>query len=115
MVDDKLDSEQVNRFDRLMFQLQSADQIAKEIANELLQSDPLNLLNLMNATVSSSSICHSLSTLLQQLGVDMSNTKGDQDTISPDIIAKAQYKLLFNGTLGLSAIAESARQMADLR
>lgn len=118
MVNEKLEYEQIQRFERQMFQLQSADQIAKEIANELLQADALNLLHLMNSAVTSSSICLSLSTLLQQLGVDMSQSvaRSHADVaLHGDAVAKTRYRFLFSSGLGFSAISESSRQMADLR
>lgn len=116
VVGDKLTLEQINRFDRLMFQLQGADQIALDIANELLQCGTLILLESMHISTSSSDICLALSALLQQLGVDMSNESNDKvKSIGSDIVAKAQYQLLFNGSLGISALTESSKQMADLR
>lgn len=103
----------MKRFDTSMFQLQSADLIARLIAGELLESDSLHLLNAIQMTLSSTDVCMALSILLQQLSVGMSGV----DTRLSDIVYnnKSPFRLLFNGALGLGALAESSRQMADLR
>lgn len=111
---DALSTEQTKRFDQSMFQLQSADQIAKQMADELLESESLNLLNTMQMALSSVDVCMALSALLQQLSVGMKG--GDSKLV--DVAAyrdKGSFRLLFNGALGLGALAESSRQMADLR
>ena len=108
--------EQINRFDQLMFQLQSADQIAKDIANELIQTDPLSLLDSINAELSTVDFCLALSALLQQLSVGMTNSvRDDQGNKIPEVSTKSSFHLLFKGSMGLGALVESARQMADLR
>lgn len=100
-----------------MFQLQSADQIAAELADELLQSESLNLINSMRSVLSSVDVCLALSGLLQQLSVGMTTSTDDGAGRSVDgvSISKSSYRLLFSGNLGLGALAESSRQMADLR
>ena len=96
-----------------MFQLQSADQIAKQIADELLEGESLHLLNAMQMALSSIDVCMALSSLLQQLSVGM---KGDNPKlVDMTYRDKSTFRLLFNGALGLGALAESSRQMADLR
>ena len=107
--------EQINRFDQLMFQLQSADQIAKDIANELIQNDSLSLLDCINAELASIDFCLALSALLQQLSVGMANVRNDQHNKIAQVPAKSSFHMLFNGAMGLGALVESARQMADLR
>lgn len=97
-----------------MFQLQSADQIARQLADELLESDALHLLNAMQMALSSVDVCMALSSLLQQLSVGM-NGANNAKTIDSQFNTKSPFRLLFNGALGLGALAESSRQMADLR
>lgn len=113
LVSDTLTTEQSKRFDQSMFQLLSADQIAKEIADELLQTESLNLLNAMQMALSSVDVCLALHALLQQLSVGMS-TDGAKNLVSTPS-SKNQYRLFFSGSLGLGALAESSRQMADIR
>ena len=116
LVNDSLSAEQVKRFSQCMFQLQSADQIAAELANELLQSDSLRLINSMQMSLSSVDVCLGLSGLLQQLNVGMNSSEdGAGKTSDSASINKSPYRLLFSGSLGLGALAESSRQMADLR
>lgn len=95
-----------------MFQLQSADQIAKQIADELLESESLHLLNAMQMALSSVDVCMALSALLQQLSVGMNGGEAKLTDVS---FNKSPFRLLFNGALGLGSLAESSRQMADLR
>lgn len=96
-----------------MFQLESADQIAREIANELLENKSLDLLNAMHIALSSVDVCMALSVLLQQLSVGMNGGNAKSSDIF--LGGKSPLRLLFNGALGLGALAESSRQMADLR
>lgn len=102
----------MKRFDHSMFQLQSADQIARQIANELLENESYHLLNAMQMALSTVDICMALSALLQQLSVGMS---GDVKAVDVPTSNKSPFRLLFSGSLGLGALAESSRQMADLR
>lgn len=113
LVGDNLSSEQIKRFDNSMFQLESADQIAREIADELLESKSLNLLNATQMALSSVDVCMALSVLLQQLSVGMNG--GNEKSSDVFLSGKSTLRLLFNGALGLGALAESSRQMADLR
>jgi len=115
LVNDELSMEQINRFDQLMFQLQSADQIAKDIANELIQNEPLSLLDCINTELASIDFCLALSALLQQLSVGMTNTRVEQHNKIAQVPSKSSFNMLFNGAMGLGALVESARQMADLR
>ncbi|KZS06139.1 Nuclear pore complex protein Nup160 [Daphnia magna] len=113
LVSDNLLTEQIKRFDHSMFQLESADQIAREIANELLENKSLDLLNAMHIALSSVDVCMALSVLLQQLSVGMNGGNAKSSDIF--LGGKSPLRLLFNGALGLGALAESSRQMADLR
>ena len=103
----------MKRFDQSMFQLENADQIAREIADELLENESLNLLETVQMSLSSVDICMALSVLLQQLSVGMNG--GDSKFGEVSFSNKSPFRLLFNGILGLGALAESSRQMADLR
>jgi hypothetical protein len=113
VVSDSLSTEQIKRFDQSMFQLESADQIARDIADELLENESINLLNAVQMALSSVDICLALSVLLQQLSVGMNG--GDPKFGEISFNNKSSFRLLFNGSLGLGALAESSRQMADLR
>jgi len=121
LVSDNLSSEQMKRFDQCMFELQSADQIAHTLAEELLEDDSSKLLDAMQMALSSVDVCLALSALLQQLSVSM---RGGQEAKSIDMDQSPSFRfggggthfqLLFAGALGLGALTESARQMADLR
>lgn len=114
LVNDALSVEQAKRFDNSMFHLQSADQIAAELADELLQNESHHLLSAMQMTLSSVDVCLALSALLQQLSVGMSSDAAARNVDAVSGI-KSSYRLLFSGSLGLGALAESSRQMADLR
>lgn len=104
----------MKRFDQSMFQLQSADQIAQQISDELLESESIHLLNAMQMALSSVDICMALSVLLQQLSAGMSGG-GRVKANDVHISNKSHFRLLFSGSLGLGALSESSRQMADLR
>ena len=121
LVSDNLSSEQMKRFDQCMFELQSADQIAHTLAEELLEDDSSKLLDAMQMALSSVDVCLALSALLQQLSVSM---RGGQEAKSIDMDQSPSFRfggggthfqMLFAGALGLGALTESARQMADLR
>ena len=114
LVSDALSNEQMKRFDHSMFQLQSADQIARQLADELLECDSLNLLDGMQMALSSVDVYMALSCLLQQLSVGMSGA-ADNKLTDNQFSGNSPFRLLFNGSLGLGALAESSRQMADLR
>jgi hypothetical protein len=103
----------MKRFDQSMFQLESADQIAREIADELLEGESLNLLDTVQMSLSSVDICMALSVLLQQLSVGMNGGVPKLSEVS--FTKQSPFRFLFNGVLGLGALAESSRQMADLR
>ena len=76
----------------------------------------------MQVTLSSVDVCLALNALLQQLSVSMMRCQESQEAKSIDLdqsvasrFSGSHYHLLFGGTLGLGALTESARQMADLR
>ena len=116
MVNEALTVDQVKSFQQSMFQLDSADQIAAGMADELIQSESsLNLLNSMQMALSSVDICTALSALIQQLNVNGSSSRIEVPVVELDKEGKNSFRLLFNGSLGLGALAESSRQMADLR
>lgn len=115
LVNDALTAEQAKRFDILMSQLQSADQIASQFADELLQDDSLHLVNDIQMAMTGVDICLALSALLQHLSVVMGDETARQIETHLPAVNKSPYRLLFHGTLGLGALSESSRQMADLR
>lgn len=115
LVNDVLTAEQTKRFDILMSQLQSADQIAYQFADELLQDDSLHLVTTIQMAMSNVDICLALSALLQHLSVAMGDETARMIETNLPGVNKSPFRLLFHGALGLGALSESSRQMADMR